>query len=75
MSAQTREQVLANVTVTITEPETSSGVTFLLPGSLVQESEYNSYRNELVGLGQTVISFYINVLWPPLNNHRAQAKK
>lgn len=67
---------LAGVNVTISRPNNRpTGVTFLLPGSMVPVSEYNSTRDVLVDQNQWVISFYINVMWPPCDNHRAQVSK
>lgn len=52
------------------------GVTFLLPGSMIQISEYNGIRDVLLGMKHLVVSFFINVIWPPwdLDKHQTYAR-
>lgn len=58
----TRRARLGGVYVTISEPENPSGITFLLPGSMLSEASYLSTRRVLhEDCNQIVISFYINV--------------
>uniref|UniRef100_A0A7S4JMH4 Chlorophyllase n=1 Tax=Odontella aurita TaxID=265563 RepID=A0A7S4JMH4_9STRA len=66
---------IGGVKVTISRPDNPTGVTFLLPGSMIPLSEYKTTKNVLLGKNQWVLSFYINVMWPPCNNHLAQVNK
>ena len=52
---------------------TTKGVTFLLPGAMVNISEYNSIRDIILQQDHLVVSMYMNVLWPFRNNHRTHA--
>ena len=54
-------------------PPTTKGVTFLLPGAMVNISEYTSLRDIILQQDHLVVSMYMNVLWPFRNNHRTHA--
>lgn len=57
-----RKTTIAEISVTLTEPSTPRGVTFLLPGFTVDENEYLSTRRVLVEeQRQVVISFPIGL--------------
>lgn len=61
-SLPTKRVRLAGVLVTLSEPEHPSGLTFLIPGSMLSESSYISTRQVLHHeQNQVVISFYVNV--------------
>lgn len=79
MRQETRR--IAGVEVTLSWPDEDDDnkvqdVTFLLPGSMVQISEYNGLRDVLLGMKHLVVSFFINVIWPPwdLDKHQTYAR-
>ena len=52
----------AGILVTLSEPDHPSGITFLIPGSMLSEASYMSTRQVLHHeQNQVVISFYVNV--------------
>lgn len=65
------------VSVTVSYPAHGipSGVTFLLPGAMINVKEYASTRDVLLSRGQIVLSMYINVMVPFRENHRKHAQR
>jgi dienelactone hydrolase len=62
LGATTKVTTFAGVAVTISEPIKPQGIVFLLPGSMIQVSEYDSTRDVLLEKQLIVLSFYVNVL-------------
>jgi hypothetical protein len=61
IAAEERTQKIAGVDVTISKPYcTPTGVTFLLPGTLIDINEYNSTKNVLLEQNQLVLRFFLN---------------
>lgn len=69
-----KESKIAGVSVTVSEPDDAPlGVTFLLPGAMVQLSEYDSTRDVLLERRQIVIGFFLDVL--SFESHDEMAEK
>mmetsp|Transcript_33921 Transcript_33921/g.82030 ORF Transcript_33921/g.82030 Transcript_33921/m.82030 type:complete len:290 (+) Transcript_33921:165-1034(+) len=50
------------------------GVAFLLPGAMTSISEYDGLRDIILSRQHLVVSLFMNVLWPPCDNHRKHAR-
>lgn len=56
-----KRENIAGVRVSISEPPDPSGITFLVPGSMISEESYLSTRRVLHEQNQIVIGFFVNV--------------
>lgn len=66
---------IAGAQVEIAKPKNPKALTFILTGANLNVENYVSIKDCLLKLDHVVVSFYINVLRPPLKNHRKKAQQ
>ena len=68
-------KTVAGAEVDIARPQNPNALTFILTGANLDIENYRSIKECLLKLGHVVVSFYINVLMPPIKNHRKKANQ